>query len=116
MNADRSKEFMLKLLPRLDSDNDAVILETVHKINHAMIKAKYDWRDIVSVVSQNMKNPRDRHKAPWRGKVDQLLNEAEDLTDREIGFLKSMRVWKGDASFRQIQYIDDIYGQYEWTS
>lgn len=117
-----------KLLPRLASNHDGEVIATVRAIRRTLEGAGTDLHELASVIISDRSKPEPKKAKPrrkpkttveadWAEIITRCLRRADELNEREWGFVHSMAryIRAGSApSEKQAEWllsiVDNLYG------
>jgi hypothetical protein len=106
---------LIKLLGMLGSAHDGERAAAGLKA-HEFIKGRgLQWADVIHLpISAGGHENRDgnfRQATDWRAQREFCLRHSEWLSAKELGFLDSLRTWRGPLTEKQLAWLDGIHAR-----
>jgi hypothetical protein len=90
-----------KLIPRLASDHPSEVSATVAAIGRVLEANKLDWHDLAAAVAPTVEDD-------WQDTLAFCAMRADQLSDKEKEFLKTLAHWRGKPSAKQLDWLESI--------
>jgi hypothetical protein len=86
---------------------------------HEFIKRRgFSWADVICLpigtnagAAGNDREDDSGHAMSWRAQREFCLRHSERLSAKELGFLDSLRTWRGPLTEKQQAWIDGIHAR-----
>lgn len=98
-----------KLIRLLGSDREGEVLASVHALRRVLAGAGLSLHDLANAIEVPVRSYDQRHDEDWRAIARACVGHLDLLLERERVFVRSMILWRGIPSDRQINWLVSIF-------